>query len=87
VQEITRGTGVSRKEEIDDLIAAFDRVVHEDHFNAERTGCPGRPALTAMARDSKPLGSDSLLEHIRHCAACLNELKELRLTMKRPESQ
>jgi len=74
---------VGRKEEIDDLITAFDRMVHEDHLNPERAGCPGRPALTALARDSMPLGSDSLLEHIRHCAACLDELKELRLAMKR----
>jgi hypothetical protein len=78
---------VGRKEEIDDLIKAFERVVHEDHLNPERAGCPGRPALIALARDSRPLGSDSLLEHIRHCASCLSELKELRLAMKRPESQ
>jgi hypothetical protein len=73
---------VSRKEEIDDLIAAFDRVVHQDHLNPERAGCPGRPALTALARGSQSLCSDSILEHIRNCAACLDELKELRLAMK-----
>ncbi len=81
--EITRGVGVGREEEIDDLIEAFDRVVHEDHLNPDRAGCSGRPVLTVLAKDSKPLGSDSLLEHIRHCAACLDELKELRLAMKR----
>jgi hypothetical protein len=76
---------VGRKEEIDDLIKAFDRVVHEDYPNPERAGCPGRPALTALAKDSKPFGPDSLSEHIRHCAACLVELKELRLAMKRSQ--
>jgi hypothetical protein len=76
---------VGRKEEINDLITAFDRVVHQDHLNPERTGCPGRPVLTVRAKDSKPLGSDSLLEHIRNCAACLDELKELRLAMKRSQ--
>jgi hypothetical protein len=78
-----RGAGVGRKEKIDDLITAFDRVVHEDHLNPERAGCPGTPALTALAGDSKPLGSDSSLEHILHCAPCLDEFKELRLAMKR----
>jgi hypothetical protein len=67
-----------RKEGLDDLITAFDRALHEDHPNPERVGCPGRPALTALAKESEPVASDSLLEHIRHCAACLDELKELR---------
>ena len=74
---------VGRKEELDDLITAFDRAVHEDHPNPERVSCPGRPALTALAKEAGPVSSDSLLEHIRHCAACLDELKELRLAMKR----
>jgi hypothetical protein len=76
---------VGRKEELDDLIAAFDRTVHEDHPNPERVGCPGPSALTAFARESEPLGSDSLLEHVRNCAACLDELKKLRLAIKRPQ--
>jgi hypothetical protein len=38
VLEITRGASVARKEEIDDLIKAFDRVVHEDNLNPERAG-------------------------------------------------
>jgi hypothetical protein len=76
---------VGRKKEIDDLITAFARSVHEDNSNPERVGCPGRPALTAFAKESAPLGSDSLLEHIRHCAACLDELKALRLAMKRSQ--
>ena len=83
--EITRGAGVGRKQEIDDLIEAFDRVMHEDHLNLDRASCPGTPALTVLAKDSKQHGSDSLLEHIRHCAACLDELKELRLAMKRSQ--
>jgi len=74
---------VGRKEEFDDLLAAFGRRVHENHPNPERVGCPGRPALTALANELEPVTPDSLLEHIRHCAACLDELKELRLAMKR----
>jgi hypothetical protein len=76
---------VGRQEELDDLIAAFDRTVHEDHPNPQRVGCPGRPALTALARESSTLRSDSILEHIRNCSACLEELKELRLAMKRSQ--
>jgi hypothetical protein len=76
---------VGRKEELDDLITAFDRAVHDDHPNPERVGCPGQPALTMLADESVTLRSDSVLEHIRNCAACLDELKELRLTIKRPQ--
>lgn len=67
---------MSRKEELDDLISAFGRRVHEEHPNTERVGCPGRPALAEAAAT---LCSDSILEHVRNCAACLDELKELRL--------
>jgi hypothetical protein len=76
---------VGRKEELDDLIAAFGRRVHEEHPNSERVGCPGRPALTMMAKESATLPSSSLLEHVRNCAACLDELKELRLAAKRSQ--
>jgi hypothetical protein len=76
---------VGRKEELDDLMTAFDRAVHEDHPNPERVGCPGRPALTMLAEESMARRSDSVLEHIRNCAACLDEFKELRLTIKRPQ--
>jgi hypothetical protein len=76
---------VGRKEELDDLIAAFGRRVHEEHPNPERVSCPGRPALTALAKEAEPVTSESLLEHIRHCAACLDELKELRLAMQRSQ--
>jgi len=76
---------VGRQEELDDLIAAFDHTVHEERPNPHRVGCPGRPALTMLARESATLSSDSILEHIRNCAACLDDLKELRLAMKRSQ--
>jgi len=79
------GLIVGRKEELDDLITAFDRAVHEGHPNPERVGCPGRPALTALAKEPATVRSDSILEHIRNCAACLDELKELRLATKRAQ--
>jgi hypothetical protein len=76
---------VGRKEELDNLIAAFDRAVHEKPPNTKRVGCPGRPALAAFAKESATFGSDSLLEHLRHCAVCLDELKQLRLTINRSQ--
>ncbi len=76
---------VDRKEELNNLIAAFDRAVHEDHANPERVGCPGRAVLTMLAKESATLSSDCILEHIRNCAACLDELKELRLASKRSQ--
>ncbi len=45
---------VGRKEELDDLIAAFDPV-HDDHSNPARVGCPGRTALTRLASEPEAL--------------------------------
>jgi hypothetical protein len=59
--------------------------MHEEHPNAERVGCPGRAALTTLAGAAATLGPDSILEHVRNCAACLDELKELRLVTKRSQ--
>ena len=71
-----------RKEELDALIAALDRLVHAEYPNPERVGCPGRAALTRLARESEACESDSFLDHIRNCAACLDELKDLRMSAK-----
>ena len=79
------GLIVGRKEELDNLIAAFDRLMHRDHPNHERVNCPGQPALTRLANKPEAFGSDSILDHIRQCAACLDELKDLRLSIKRPQ--
>jgi hypothetical protein len=78
LKQSREGLIVSREEELNDLISAFGRRVHEEHRNVERVGCPGRPALTTLAEAAAPLCSDSILEHVRNCAACLDELKELR---------
>jgi hypothetical protein len=76
---------VGLKDELDDLISAFDRAVHEDHPNPERVGCPGRPALATLAKQSTILRPDSSFEHIRNCAACLDELKGLRQANKKAQ--
>jgi hypothetical protein len=67
------------------LIAAFGRQVREEHPNPERVGCPGKPALTTLAEAAGTLRSESILDHVRNCAACLEELKELRLAPKRSQ--
>jgi len=76
---------VDREKELDDFIAAFDRLVHEERPNPDRIGCPGLPALTTLANESVLLPSDSVLDHIRNCAICLDELRKLRLTIKRSQ--
>jgi hypothetical protein len=73
---------VDRKEELDDLISAFDRLVHREHPNAERVGCPGSPALARLARGPGSTGTNSILDHVRQCAVCLDELKDLRTASK-----
>ncbi len=83
--KITRGLMVGREEELDDLIATFGRHVREAHPNTERVGCPGQLALTTLAAAAANLGSESILDHIRNCAACLDELKQLRLATQRSQ--
>jgi len=41
VQKSREGLIVGRKEELDDLIAAFDRAVQEDHPHPERVWLSG----------------------------------------------
>ena len=59
------------------IIEAFGRVVHQEHSNPARSGCPGLEALKKLA-EPQPHGSLEILAHIRSCAACLDELKGLR---------
>ena len=73
---------MSRKEELDDLIAAFDRTVHEDCPNPERVDCPGRATLMSLANQPGSFRTEAILGHVRQCAACLDELKELRTSSK-----
>ena len=76
---------MGRKEELDDLIAAFGRRVQEEHPNPERIGCPGRPALTRLATQPRGSESGAILDHIRECASCLDELRDLRRSRKRSQ--
>jgi len=78
---------VGRKEELDDLIAAFDRLVHAEHPNPQRVGCPGPTALASLAKDPGTLETEPILDHVRQCAACLDELRNLRMPRKRSQQQ
>ena len=60
------------------LSDAFDRVVHEDYPNPERVNCPGRSALQKLAAEPEAVPDASILVHIRQCAPCFDELRELR---------
>jgi hypothetical protein len=60
------------------LLDAFDRVVHEDFPNPQRIACPGREVLLKLAQQPADTQLAHLLAHIRRCAPCFDELKELR---------
>lgn len=74
---------MGHKEELDDLIAAFGRRMQEEHPNPERVGCPRKSALRTLAANPEAIGLDSILDHVRQCAACLDELRALRQSGKR----
>jgi hypothetical protein len=61
-----------------ELPDAFDRVVHEDFPNPQRIACPRREVLLKLAQQPADTQRDHLLAHIRQCAPCFDELKELR---------
>jgi len=61
-----------------ELFDAFDRVVHEDFPNPQRIACLGRDVLLELAQRPADAQFAPLLAHIRQCAPCFDELKELR---------
>ena len=61
-----------------ELLEAFERVIHEDFPNPQRIGCPRGDALLRLAEESGHVQQTLLLAHIRQCAPCFDELKELR---------
>ena len=61
-----------------ELLDAFDRVLHEDFPNPQRIACPEHQVLLKLAQQSADAQLSHLLDHIRRCAPCFDELKELR---------
>lgn len=63
-----------------DLIDAFAAMMHKEFPNPERIGCPGLPALIKLASGSEDPEFTAILAHVRQCAPCFDELKQLRRT-------
>jgi hypothetical protein len=61
-----------------ELVDAFDRVVHKEFPNPQRINCPGKEILQKLAQQPADAQSTPILTHIRQCAPCFDELKELR---------
>ncbi len=61
-----------------ELLEAFERIIHEDFPNPQRIDCPGHEALLKLAEGSAHVQLRNLLAHVRQCAPCFDELKELR---------
>jgi hypothetical protein len=57
-------------------------MVHREYPNPERIGCPGSETLQNFAMSPEKFASKAILEHLGHCAPCLDELKELRSRIK-----
>lgn len=66
-----------------ELIHAFDRWIHDTHPNPQRIGCPGKLALAELVVADTKFEDEYTLKHIGECAACLDDLTELRLEFKR----
>jgi len=63
-----------------ELIDVFERVVHRDFPNPKRVGCPGHDSLVALGTCRTDAQAPLVLDHIRQCAPCFDELKQLRQT-------
>ena len=66
-----------------ELLDAFDRVVHEDFSNPQHINCPGRQVLLKLAQQPADAQLYYLLDHVRRCAPCFDELKDLRREAKK----
>jgi hypothetical protein len=61
-----------------ELLEAFDRWIHTAHPNAERKGCPGKSVLMTLALAKEKFDDEYTLGHIGRCAACLDDLKQIK---------
>jgi hypothetical protein len=68
-------SGLSRETEAR-LIAAAARVFRTGFPNAERSGCPPREALKAVARKRPTVETDGVLEHLTCCSPCFAQYEQ-----------
>jgi len=66
------------------LIEAFETMVHKVFPNPQRIGCPGHDSLLKLASDVRNPEFGPILAHVRQCAPCFDELKQLRNTQCEP---
>jgi hypothetical protein len=66
-----------------DLLAALETVLQQDHPNPNRVGCPSHSTLERLAQfssgDDVP-ADETVLMHITECYPCAEELRRLRTT-------
>ena len=65
-----------------ELLNSFEAIVHRDFPNPHRIGYPGRDSLVGLAVCRGDAQSAFVLAHIRQCAPCFDELRELRTKTK-----
>jgi hypothetical protein len=65
-----------------ELIDSFETIVRRDFPNPQRIDCLGRDSLVGLAAGLGDAQSRMVLAHIRQCAPCFDELKELRRKTK-----
>ena len=70
-----------------ELVEAFERIIHEDFPNPQRVGCPGDETLLKLAEGSGDVRQRRLLAHVRQCAPCFDQLKELRSKSRNRSAQ
>ena len=61
-----------------DLIDAFGSVLHRVFANPLRDGCPGHDCLVKLVFEPGAPECAEILAHVRQCAPCFDELKQLR---------
>jgi len=61
-----------------ELLDAYDKVVHKDFPNPQRINCPGHDVLLKLAEQPEDGQPTPILAHIRQCAPCFDALRELR---------
>lgn len=70
---------------LNELLAASEKVLQEDHPNPNREGCPDRAVLEQLAgctKDESPF-DPAVLRHIAECFPCFSELRRLRTSRGR----
>ena len=61
-----------------ELLEAFDHWIHTAHPNPTREGCPHHSVLRSLVFGTGKFEDEAVLNHIGHCAACLDELQQIR---------